>query len=353
MLLKANDYFIMLLTVTLLFHRIKLKISLIIVFLLTSSACYEVFAQDTIPERSEYIPDIFGILKTKAEFDLNNSLMRFEVRNARFGATGKINNHMSYKVEIDLSDEGEMKMLDAYIKFTPVSNLSFYLGQKKIPFSTDYMRNPAENIFANRSFLAKYINEGMRDIGFYAGYGIEGQIPVNFMVAAVNGTGNNNPQWIGKPNLAGRLTLGAEEGFRLTGNVYYGDVGEKKDLAMLGGEIRYTDGNFFIESEYIKRIWNDSLSVRRNDDGLYIHSYYNFPVKGKMIQLISPVARWDLIGESVFRNEADANRLTLGINLGFETRPFYSEIRLNYEEYLKSSLPIHTDKLTLEFIGRF
>ncbi|MFZ2339655.1 MAG: hypothetical protein WAW07_08040 [Bacteroidales bacterium] len=46
-------------------------------------------------------------------------------------------------------------------------------------FSTDYMRNPAENLFANRSFLAKYINDGMRDIGFYAEYGIEGHIPVN------------------------------------------------------------------------------------------------------------------------------------------------------------------------------
>jgi hypothetical protein len=96
--------------------------------------------------------------------------MRFEVRNARFGARGDINNYMSYRVELDLSDEGKMKMLDAYVKFTPVENLDFYLGQRKIPFSSDYMRNPAENIFANRSFVAKYINDGLRDIGFYADY---------------------------------------------------------------------------------------------------------------------------------------------------------------------------------------
>ena len=343
----------MLLAVKLLISRFKLKKGLIIIFLLKSSVCLEVFSQDTIQKRSEYTPDIFGILKTKAEFDLDNSLMRFEVRNARFGATGKINNHMSYKVEIDLSDEGRMKMLDAYIKFMPVSNLSFYLCQKKIPFSTDYMRNPAENIFANRSFLAKYINDGMRDIGFYAEYSIEGQIPVNIMAAAVNGTGNNNPQWIERPNLAGRLTVGAEKGFRLTGNVYYGDDDEKKNLAMVGGEMRYTNGSFFIESEYIRRNWDDSLSVRHNDDGLYIHSYYNFPLKGSMIHQVTPVVRWDMIGESVFSEEVDAKRLTIGINLGFEAKQFYSEIRLNYEDYFKSSLPIHTDKLTLEFIGRF
>ena len=107
-----------------------------------------ILSQDTIKTRSEYLPDIFGILKTKVEYDLDNSLIRFEVRNARFGATGKINKYMSYKVELDLSDEGKMKMLDAYVKFSPVTNLGFYLGQRKIPFSTDYIRNPAENISA-------------------------------------------------------------------------------------------------------------------------------------------------------------------------------------------------------------
>jgi hypothetical protein len=32
----------------------------------------------------DYKPVIFGILKTKAEYDLDNSKLRFEVRNARF-----------------------------------------------------------------------------------------------------------------------------------------------------------------------------------------------------------------------------------------------------------------------------
>ncbi|MBN2482090.1 MAG: hypothetical protein JXB19_10140, partial [Bacteroidales bacterium] len=209
------------------------------------------------------------------------------------------------------------------------------------------------NLFANRSFLAKYINDGMRDIGFYAEYGIEGQIPVNILVAAVNGTGNNNPQWIEKPNLAGRLILGPERGIRITGNFYQGDDSEKKNLSMFGGEIRYTNGTFFIESEYILRKWDDSLSVKSNDDGFFIHSYYNFPIKGNMIHLITPVIRYDLIGESVLRKKIDADRLTIGFNLGFVPKQFYSEIRLNYENYYRSSLPIHTDKLTLEFIARF
>ncbi len=326
-----------------------LQLSFISVFL----TCFNVLSQKPTENISGYFPDIFGILKTKVEYDLDNSLMRFEVRNARFGATGRINDYMSYKIEIDLSDEGQMKMLDAYVKITPVNNLGFYLGQRKIPFSSDYMRNPAENIFANRSFLAKYINDGMRDIGFYAEYKIPGQIPVNVLIGAVNGTGNNNPQWISKPNLAGRLTIGPEKGIRIIGNLYYGEAPDREKLAMIGGELRYANGSYFIESEYIRRSWTDTLSINQYDDGFYIHSYYNFMRESKLIYMVSPVVRFDLIGNSVFTKVADASRLTLGVNFGFEPRQFYSEIRLNYENYFRSSLPIHTDKVTLEFIGRF
>ena len=58
-----------------------------------------------------YLPKVDGSLKTKVEFDLENSKMRFEVRNARFGAKGNVNKYVAYRAEIDLSDEGKIKML--------------------------------------------------------------------------------------------------------------------------------------------------------------------------------------------------------------------------------------------------
>jgi hypothetical protein len=127
----------------------------------------------------------------------------------------------------------------------------------------------------------------------------------------------------------------------------------KNHLAMFGGEIRYSTGSLFVESEYISRNWTDTLSVRIHDDGFYIHTYYNFKLNNKMIYLLTPTARLDFIGNSVFGNQTDANRLTLGLNAGFEPKQFYAEIRLNYENYIKSSLPTHTDKITVEFIARF
>ncbi|HNY14378.1 MAG TPA: porin [Bacteroidales bacterium] len=310
-----------------------------------------VAAQDSSAVKSDYLPDIDAVLKVKTEYDLDNSLVRFEVRNARFGLKGKINEFMSYKIELDLSDEGKMKMLDAYVRLTPLKNLDIYMGQRKIPFSTDYMRNPAENIFANRSFLAKYINDGMRDIGFYLDYKFGNSVPVDILLGAVNGTGNNNPQWIERPNLVSRVVFGRETGFRATGNLYYGEAENKDNLALYGGELRYNNGNFLIESEYISRNWTDSIPI--HDDGLYVHSYYNVILTDKIVKIITPTVRWDYMGDLLCSGRIDASRMTLGVNIGFEPKQFYSEIRLNYENYFKSSIPIHTDKLTLEFIARF
>jgi hypothetical protein len=59
------------------------------------------------------------------------------------------------------------------------------------------------------------------------------------------------------------------------------------------------------------------------------------------------------MGDSIFANDIAANRITLGVNAGFEPKQFVAEIRFNYEKYFRSDLPIHTDKITLEFIARF
>jgi Phosphate-selective porin O and P len=327
----------------------KTSITIFIILSINFSA----FSQKPDSLSVSYKPVIFGILKTKSEWDLDNSKMRFEVRNARFGFKGNINPLFGYKAEIDLSDEGKIRMLDAYVKLTPLKGLDFYLGQRKIPFSTDYIRNPAENFFANRSFVAKYINDGLRDIGFYANYRHNGDIPVDIFIGAMNGTGNNNPQWVDHPNFAGRILLGKENGFRIASNVYIGEVVYRENMRMFGQEIRFVYGPFLIESEYVARSWTDTSSVRQNDDGFYVHSFYRLNVKNPVLSYLAPTARWDWMSPSAATEVNDASRMTLGLNLGFESKMFSAEIRINYENYFRGVLPIHTDKLTLEFVGVF
>ena len=313
----------------------------------------ELSAQENTQNSTEFVPDIDGVLKTKFEFDLDNSKMRFEVRNARFGTRGKVNDYFSYRAEIDLSDEGNLKMLDAYVRFSPLKNLDIYMGQRKLPFSTDYIRNPAEGIFANRSFVAKYVNDGLRDIGFYVDYRFGSKIPFNFTIGAVNGTGNNNPQWIDRPNIVSRIVAGGENNFRVAANIYKGEAVNRIKLLMTGWEARYKTEKFLIESEFVTRHWNDTLSVNYSDQGIYVHSYYSFTTNYKILQIISPAIRWDRMGNNVFGSDVTADRLTLGINFGFEPKLFYADFKVNYENYFSGYLPNHTDKITFEFVARF
>jgi len=302
---------------------------------------------------NRYLPQVNGSLKTKVEFDLENDKIRFAVRNARFGAIGKINPYSGYRVEIDLSDEGEIKMLDAFVKITPVKNLDFYLGQRKVPFGSDYLRNPVENFFANRSFVSKYVNDGLRDIGFVASYALDSPIPIEIWLSAMNGTGNNNPQWIDRPNYSGRFTIMPVTDYRLAFNFYEGSTQFENELKMISGEFRFQNENLLIESEYISRSYTDTSSIYKQQSGFYLHSYYNIMTRNKFIPMISPVFRYDIMGRKVFVEDTFAERLTVGINLGLSMKQFTSEIRLNYENYFKKLDLSHFDKFTIEFVAKF
>lgn len=308
---------------------------------------------DSTSNTNQFVPDIDGVIKTKVEFNTEQGKMRFEVRNARFGAKGKVNNFMSYKAEVDLSDEGKIKMLDAYVQLSPIKNLDLYLGQRKVPFGSDYMRSLSDNIFANRSFVSKYLSEGLRDIGFMANYKINCIVPIEIWAAATNGTGYNNPQWIEEPNYSGRVAVSPFKNFRIATNFYQGSSILEKKRTILGGELRYQTKNFLIETEFMQRKYSDTSNVEKEQQGIYVHTYYNFNTKCKMVRKIAPVLRWDMMGEDVFGNKKSAERITGGVTLGLDVKQFVAEIHLNYEDYLMSDYTSHFDKFVIEFVAKF
>ena len=120
-------------------------------------------------EFKDYLPEIHGTIRGKYEYQTETSESRFEVRNARFSVSGNVHPIVAYKAEIDLSDEGSIKMLDAYARVFPVKDLNFTIGQMRVPFTIDAHRSPHQQYFANRSFIAKQVGN-VRDVGFTAGY---------------------------------------------------------------------------------------------------------------------------------------------------------------------------------------
>ena len=71
---------------------------------------------------------IGGTIRSKYEYQTEEGEGRFEVRTARINVAGNVTKEVSYKAEIDLCDEGKIKMLDAYTRIKPWKTLQFTIG---------------------------------------------------------------------------------------------------------------------------------------------------------------------------------------------------------------------------------
>ena len=146
-------------------------------------------------ESKDYLPEIHGTIRGKYEYQTTMGAGRFEVRNARVSVTGNVLPIVAYKAEIDLSDEGSIKMLDAYARLFPAKGLTVTAGQMRVPFTIDAHRSPHQQYFANRSFIAKQVGN-VRDVGLTAGYTNKDGFPFILEGGLFNGSGlTNQKEW--------------------------------------------------------------------------------------------------------------------------------------------------------------
>lgn len=148
---------------------------------------------------------IGGTLRGKYEYQTQDNKGRFEVRNARVNVSGDLNPTVSYKAEIDLCDEGQIKMLDAYAKFKPWKYFAFTIGQMRVPFTIDAHRSPDQQYFANRSFIAKQVGN-VRDVGARLGYTFDAGFPIIVEAGLYNGSGltNQKDYWTNSANFSAK-----------------------------------------------------------------------------------------------------------------------------------------------------
>ncbi len=85
-------------------------------------------------EKTDYIPEIHGTIRAKYEWCTSLGTSRFQVRNARLSVLGNVHPIVAYKAEVDLSEKGAMKMLDAYVRVFPVKGMALTLGQMESAF---------------------------------------------------------------------------------------------------------------------------------------------------------------------------------------------------------------------------
>lgn len=328
-------------------------------FLSLLSVCsFSLPAQDT---DSVNYPNfkVDGTLKNKFERATDTGMSRFSVRNSRVGVRGNINTFSSYRVQVELSNEGKFSVLDLSGTLKPVDGLTLTLGQMSIPLFNGYIVTPSEMMFANRAFLGKYFLS-TRDLGVSGKYVFNaGVVPVTIEAGLFNGNTINNPVWKSDLSYGGRLELGSMKGLRFTAKVYDYPNNDTTHFVLYGADLRYKVENWRVEAEIMKK---KSKTIHHNDMlSWYLQYALDVPIQSRMFEFIRPAVRWDAIDERKDEAGFDVNRLTAGIGFGFNQKQFSSILRFDYEWYFvdhemqifSANEEMDADKFTVELLFTF
>ena len=301
-------------------------------------------------EGKDYLPEVHGTIRSKYEYQTEMGAGRFEVRNARISLTGNILPSVAYKAEIDLSDEGEIKMLDAYARIFPLKGLTVTAGQMRVPFTIDAHRSPHQQYFANRSFIAKQATD----------------MPVTIEGGLYNGTGLTNQKvWHKEVNYSAKAAMFLTQGLNLTLSV---QAIQPEDIRMQSYDIGayYEFGRFHIEGEYLYKTYSKNAF----DDVQAVDAFINYdlPLKNGPFTKMSFLARYDMMTDQSDAKTTDETtgalvttdykrqRLTGGITFSL-SKAFRTDLRLNFEKYFYAKHSIakesEQDKVVLELMVRF
>ena len=319
--------------------------------------------------KADYVPEIHGTVRAKYEYSPQLDASRFQVRNVRFSVTGNVHQMVAYKLEADLCDRGEMKMLDAYVKVMPVKGLALTLGQIKMPFSTDNMRSPHNILFSNTAFIVSK-HSGLRDVGFTLGYNAKEYVPIEAIVGVYNGNGLKDQKvWKQHFNYSARLIFNTCKYFAfdlnwqsvksdyLRMNSY--DLGMRADFC-----------GVHLEAEGLYKTYQKGICLHQPSYGFTGIAYYDIMLP-KVFHHLRVLGRYDMMSDNYECKEEivgdmgmrvcdistpTRQRVTAGVTLGL-AKPILAELRINYEKYFHKDWSTigadDNDKLAIEIVARF
>lgn len=317
-------------------------------------------AADSVRHR----PEVHATIRAKYEYQPQTGKGRFEIRNARVSIGGRMLPIVDYKAEIDLSDEGAIKMLDAYVRLRPKKGLRFTVGQMRVPFTIDAHRSPHAQYFANRSFIAKQVGS-VRDVGAAVSCTFFRRCPLTLEAGIFNGSGLTGQKdfWTGDYNCSFKVQTTVARRLCLVAGYQRADAGDTK-VAMYDAGAYYESGRWHVEGEYLRKRYagGDFPAVNAAD----AFAAYRLPV-GRLFSAVSFLGRYDYMSDhskgrrdetgALTVDDPERHRLTGGVTLSLGSKRLQADIRLNYERYFYRSdaLPAvsERDKAVVEFVCRF
>lgn len=332
-------------------------------FLSAVAAGANVVQEDSIAQKMA----VHGTVRGKYEYQLETGEGRFQVRNARVCLEGTVAKLVGYKAEIDLSDQGQLRMLDAFVRVKPVKDFTFDVGQMRVPFSIDAHRSPHLQYFANRSFIAKQVGD-VRDVGAMAGYNWKAA-GLRVEAGLFNGAGiTEQKQWHKHLNYSAKVQWCFHPKWNLTLSTQT-VCPDSVRINLYTAGMYYEDKHWHVEGEYLYKKYEGKAYHDVHSVDAFVS--YGIPLK-RAFRRMSFVGRWDYMnnhsdGKTLLPAVAGQDRqlkttdyarqrITGGITLGLGL-PLAADIRLNYEKYFyhHDGIPKsgERDKLVIEFMAHF
>lgn len=321
------------------------------------------FCQESESKRSDYLPEMHGTIRAKYEYEPRIDKGRFEIRNARLSVEGKVIPIVRYKAEIDLSDEGRIRMLDAYVRIQP-RDRNFMLGQMRVPFTIDAHRSPHLQYFVNRSFIAKQVGN-VRDVGAAVSWTSPWQTPLILEGGVFNGSGLTDQKdfWTNDYNFSFKAQTLLRRHFNITLSCQKANAGDV-NVMMWDAGAYWENSRWHVEGEYLRK--NYIHDAYRPVNAVDAFAAYRLPLKSKNTAL-SFLGRYDYMSDHskgskdeegrLKTDDPERHRLTGGMTLSLGTPRLQADIRLNYEQYFyqKDAVPLISErnKVAIELVAHF
>lgn len=317
--------------------------------------------------RADEVPpvtlDLHGTLRAKFEYQPDEGNARFQVRNARLSAAGEIYRKFSYCMELDLSDEGQIKVVNAYLGARICKGLKIDVGYLRIPFTIDAHRAPHAQSFANRSFVAKQVG-GKRDVGAVLGWSFGEKVPVVLQAGMFNDTGMTGQKdyWTGRFGYSGKVIVGALPQLNFVASYRTTRPADVR-MHLYNAGCTFRSGGWIVEAEYVRKEYEgEAFKGVDAFDGFF---GYDLPLR-RVFRKMSFLGRYDYMDRHsggrpdaagvLTADDARRHRLTAGLTFSLAL-PFTADIRLNYEKYLyaRDVTPKASehDKIVVELVAHF
>lgn len=299
-----------------------------------------------------YMPELHGVVRGKYEYSPDMGASRFELRNARVSVEGRLPMRAEYKVEMDLCDEGEIKMKSAWVRLSPWRSLRISAGYQRLPFSIDAHRNPDTQHFANRSFIAKQVGN-VRDVGVAGGYDFKNRHGITRLkidAGIFNGSNISDQKsaWHSNISYSARAQYFPTNGVAIVPSVHHTALADgAASYTSLDLGAFWTNGIVHLEAEYLRKIYSKNTFSDCNAMNAIAMVTHKTRRSDNYLKSVSLLARYDYMdnhsdGSLGFETEAPQrliitdyarHRMTLGVTFGLCDAKNPVLLRINYEKY--------------------